>query len=60
MQGNGVGAEDKAAAGSSSERLGGREIVEYVGKDEEDSEVYLPQVGDWFRRTNTEVTLVDC
>ena len=56
----GVGAQDEvAASGSSSERSGGREIVEYMGKDEEDGEGCLPQVGDGFTRTNTEVTLVD-
>ena len=60
MRGEGVGAEDKLApSGSSTERLGGREIVEYVGRDEEDGERCLPQVGDGFTRTNTEVTLVD-
>ena len=60
MRGDGVGAEDNvAASGSSSERLGGREMVENVGKDEEDGEGYLPQAGDGFTRTNTDVTLVD-
>ena len=61
VRGNGVGAEDKGAASiSSSTRFGGRDNVEYVGKDEENGEGYLPQVGDGFTRTNTEVTLVDC
>lgn len=56
----GVGVEDRVAASdSSSERLGGMEMVEYMGKDEEDGEACLPQVGDGFTRTNTEVTLVD-
>ena len=56
----GVGAEDKVAASdSSSGRLGGMKMVEYRGKDEEDGEGCLPQVGDGFTRTNTEVTLVD-
>ena len=60
MRGNGVGAEDEVTTSvSSPERLGGREIVEDVGKDEEDGERYLPQVGDGFIRTNKEVTLVD-
>ena len=52
--------EDKMAASrSSSERMGGMESVEYVGKDEEDGEGCLPQMGDGFTRTNTEITLVD-
>ena len=59
-RGNGVSAEDKGITSvSSSERLGGRGIIEDVGKDEEDGEGYLPQMGDGFTRTNTEVTLVD-
>ena len=60
VRGEGVGAEDRVAAlDSSSERLGGMKMVEYMGKDEEDDEGCLPQVGDRFTRTNTEVTLVD-
>ena len=58
-RGEGVAAEGVNASGSYSERSGGREIVEYVGKDEGDGEGCLPRVGDGFTRTNTEVTLVD-
>ena len=59
----GVGAGDDevaVSAGASEERFGGgKEIIGYVGEDEEEGEGDLRRVDDGFTRTNTEVTLVD-